>query len=121
MKRLFTFIFFIVGQILYGQTKNIQVPVYREKDTTLWYIWTKDNIQKIGLQDLTKTTQPFHFRFWTERQAIDIWTTDNKTFEGKFISYTKEYDPDKYKTDEPKPEKFFSKIDAIDTATARKI
>lgn len=121
MKRLLIVAFFLVGQISFGQTKNVQVPVYREKDTTLWYIWTKENIQKIGLQDLTKTTQPLHFRFWTERQAIEIWTTNNKTFEGKFISYTKEYDPDKYKTDKPKPEKFYSKVDNIDTATARQI
>src|SRR6478609_4654584 len=121
MKRLLTFAFFLIGHLSYGQTKSIQVPVYREKDTTLWYIWTKENIQKIGLQDLTTTTQPLHFRFWTERQVIDIWTADNKTFEGKFISYTKEYDPDKYKTNKPKPEKFFSKVDDIDTAVARQI
>jgi hypothetical protein len=121
MKRHLIVVLVLVGQISFGQSKNIQVPVYRQKDTTLWYIWTKENIQKIGLQDLTKTTQLLHFRFWTERQVIDIWTVDNTTFEGKFISYTKEYDPAKYKTNKPKPEKFYSKVDDIDTATARTI
>src|SRR5689334_17387718 len=110
MKGLLTFAFFLIGHVSFGQTKNIQIPIYRDKDTTLWYILTKKNIQKIGLQDLTTTNQRLHFRFWTERQVIDIWTTDNKTFEGKFISYTKEYDPDKYKTVKPKPEQFFSKV-----------
>ena len=121
MKRLLSFILSIVAQVSHGQTKIIQVPVYRDKDTTLWYILTKENLQKIGLQDLTTSTQPLHFRFWTERQVVDIWTTDNKTFEGNFISYTKEYDPDKYKTDKPKPEKFYSKVDHIDTAVARQL
>lgn len=121
MKRPFTIAFFLIGYFAFGQTKNIQISVYRNKDTTLWYTWTKENIQKIGLQDLTKTTQPLHFRFWTGRQAVDIWTSDNRTFEGKFISYTREYDPEKYKTDKPRPEKFYSKVDAIDTATARQV
>jgi hypothetical protein len=121
MKGPLIFALFLIGHLSFGQTKIIQVPVHRQKDTTLWYIWTKENIQKIGLQDLTKSTAPLHFRFWTERQAVDIWTTDNKTFYGKFISYTKEYISDKYKTDNPKQEKFYSKIDDIDTEMARQI
>lgn len=121
MKRILTIALLFVGQVAFGQSKNIQVPVYRQKDTTLWYIWTKEDIQKIGLLDLTTTTQPLHFRFWTERQAIDIWTTDNKTFDGNLINYTTEYDPDKYKTNTPKPEKFYSRVDRIDTVTARQI
>lgn len=116
---IITSLFFIKTSL--AQNKSIDIPVYREKDTTLWFISTKENIKKIGLQDLVTTREPVHFRLWTERQTLDVWTIDNKSFAGKFVNYTKRHDPDKYKTNTLKPEKFYSKVDAIDTATARQL
>jgi len=116
-KTLFALCFFV--QISFGQSKTIQLPPYYQT----WYGLTKENIQQAGLKDLTTAIEPVHFRFWTETQAVDIWTTDNKTFQGKLVyytrTYTKEKDNDLYQPE--KPGKFYSKLTEMDTVTARKI
>ena len=98
-----------------AQTKTCSIPVYGKNDTTLWYTWRKTDAKQMGLADLTKSQDSLHFRFWTETQAIEIWTNDFKTYNGLLSNHTEKIEKD------DKPRKFYSNKTAIDTATARKV
>lgn len=117
---LFCFVLFALQTTL-GQIKTISVPTYPDGDTSLWFNWQQEKFLKSGLPDLVKSTDRTHFRFSTETQAVDIWTKDFITFYGTLANYTTRYDPDKYKQEKPKPEKFQSSISEIDTAVAKQI
>lgn len=94
-----------------GQEKQVQIPMYKSGDTTLWYKWCQRDIKKVGLPSLTTSSDSFRLRFSTETQAIDIWTTDYKTFQGTLANFTTA----------SRSDKFYSDITPIDTATARKV
>jgi len=63
---------------VYGQSKHISIPQYKNGDTTLWFKWQNERDDKLKLPHLISATDNFHFRFWTNGQAVDIWTNDNK-------------------------------------------
>ncbi|MEX1191559.1 MAG: hypothetical protein WEA99_06260 [Brumimicrobium sp.] len=113
---IFTFLFF--GQFCFGQEKNSYVPTYENGDTTLWFNWQQEKFQKAGLKNLSKTTDTLHFRFSSEIQAIDIWTTNFLTFSGTLTNFTKKYAPDARKR---KKEKFYSNTKSIDSVTAKQV
>jgi hypothetical protein len=121
MKHFLTIVLLLIQQFSFGQTKTIQVPVYRDQDTTFWYKWVKENIQTIGLPDLTTSNEPLHFRFWTETQVVDIWTVDKQLWQGKLINFTKAYDPGNNKTKQLKTETFYSRADNLDITIAHQV
>jgi hypothetical protein len=106
----------------YGQTsRQISIPQYKNGDTTLWYIWQQEKDDKLKLPHLISTTDSFHFRFWKEGQAVDIWTNDYQTVFGQLINYTNSYqshDDDKRKQ---KPGKTFSSAVQLDTLLALQV
>ncbi len=77
--RIFIFIVIVLFvSSVYGQTEKMSnIPhLYNYKneiDTSLWFKWKHDLAKQINLQDLQISTDTFHFRFWTDIQAIDIW------------------------------------------------
>ena len=82
---------------VYGQTeKVVRIPTtmnYKnEVDTTLWYKWKHDLIKQINLKDLLISKDTFHFRFWTDVQALDIWTIDYTSYFGMLTNYAQRYD-----------------------------
>ena len=113
---ILTFLSF--GQFCIGQEKSFYVPTYKDGDTTLWFKLQQEKFEKAGLSDLTKSTDALHFRFSSEIQAVDIWTTDFLTFSGTQTNFTTSYNPNGHKR---KKEIFFSKANLIDTATAMKV
>ncbi|MVM29922.1 hypothetical protein GO755_07755 [Spirosoma sp. HMF4905] len=112
---------FSIGiQLTHAQMKSIEIPFNRRGDTTIAYTFVKEDIKKVGLQDLTMDRQALHFRFWITNQAVDIWTTDKQRFEGNLISYTTPYNPEEYKKPK-KRKKFYHNSTKIDTTTSRQI
>jgi len=104
----------------YGQNNKIfNIPSYKSGDTTLWYKWQHERDDKLKLPHLPSSTENFHFRFWTNGQAVDIWTSDYKSFFGLLTNYTdsyEAYDMDKQKR---KPSTTFSNQVQLDTSLAR--
>ena len=89
-------------------------------DTTYWYQLKQEDAKKLGFWDLTKSTDNFHFRFWMENQAIDIWTNDFLRFYGQLAIFTNEVVKDASITSQA-PAKFYSKISPIDSLTSKLI
>jgi hypothetical protein len=95
-----TFIFivttFFTFSVLAQTVKVVSIPTYtnykNEVDTTLWFKWKYDLAKHINLKDLQTSTDTFHFRFWTEVQAIDIWTSDHNTYFGLVTNFAQRYD-----------------------------
>lgn len=116
---ILTFLSF--GQLCFGQEKSFYVPTYGNGDTTLWFKWQQEKFEKSGLKNLTKTTDTLHFRFSSEIQAIDIWTTDFLSFSGTLTNFTTSYDPDAHNRKKEKADKFFSETKPLDTGTARQV
>ncbi|MBL7896607.1 MAG: hypothetical protein JNK50_15025 [Bacteroidia bacterium] len=117
--------FLLFGQHYFGQTKSIFVPIHRNSssyraDTSFWYIIQNNNFLKAELPDLKKSIDSLHFRFSTDIQAVDIWTTNFQTFHGIFTNFTTSYHHDPYKLD-PRPEAFFSSKSNLDEKTAKEI
>jgi len=109
-------VFVLVSCIALGQVKkSVDIPVNIKGDTTSLYQWSFKLHGKLKLKDLTKTSEPFHFRFWQDGQAVDLWTTDNKTFQGLSTNYIWEYKP----RHSAKPSKIFTAQYRIDTALSR--
>lgn len=70
------------------QLKKVEIPIDKTGDTDLFYNLYGRYRQKIGLKDLIKSNDSFHFRFWCENEVVDIWTTDNKIFHGAYADFT---------------------------------
>jgi len=83
----------------------------------------KMNVDSIGLCDLTRTNDSLHFRFWTETQAVDIWTNDYIHFNGLLANYTTAVNEPKSKDGSSYSRwgKFYSSVAPIDTTMAREI
>src|SRR5580698_7442141 len=115
--RLITVIAFLLSiQFCSGQQKFVSIP----GNTFLWQQWQEQKFQKAGLPNLETSTDSLHFRFSTDNQAIDVWTTDYQTFHGTFADFTTSYDPDTTKKT-PEPEEFFSKKTNMDTGFSKRI
>jgi hypothetical protein len=104
------------GQI----NKRINIPKSENGDTTLWYKWQHERGNNLKLQYLLTSTDTFHFRFWTTGQAVDIWTTDYKVYNGLITNHTDSYEYD-LKKQERKPATTFSNQVEIDTISARQV
>jgi hypothetical protein len=103
----------LIAQSSFGQSKTIQIFANG------WYPRVSELTRVFNLKNLTTSAEPFHFRFWTEIQVVDIWTTNNKTFQGKLIYYARE--SNEGRTVQDTIERIHSHITNIDTSTARQI
>lgn len=121
LRTLFYILTIIVfGQPCYGQTNNLQLQKLINGDTTFLFNWFQKRNLKAGLKDLTKTKESLHVRFSTERQAIDIWTSDYQTFYGKLTNLTYRIYKDK-KERKHNAKKFYSETIALDTFKSKQI
>ena len=110
-----------IGHFCNGQVKELSIPTYNDGQKTFWYKYQQDNFQNAKLKNLLTTVDTLHFRLSTQHQAIDIWTNDFNIFYGTLANFTTNHDPEKYKKNNPKPDKFFSIKLPIDTLTAKRI
>jgi hypothetical protein len=77
----------------YSQELNIHVPLDNNKDTSLWYKWKGVLAQEIKLQKISNTTNIIYWRFWTDKQVIDLWITHEGKQEGQITSWVRESVP----------------------------
>jgi len=126
MKILAVIIITSIATSVFGQTvKTISIPTYvnykNEIDTTLWYKWKYDLAKQINLKNLQTSTDTFHFRFWTDKQALDIWTSDHKTYFGLLTNYAQRYDDKLLRKNIYKVGKVYSKQSVLSNSKAKSI
>ena len=114
-----TFIFFSLLCLTTCKSYG-QIQKQLRGDTTFWYSFESKKFEKLKLPELISSTDKFHFRFWADGQAVDIWTVDGVTFRGMVTSYTSSYQENvSTKKPEKDPQTFSKQVD-LDTTTARK-
>ena len=96
MRMLFLFVLELVSQLACGQgVKTVSIPTSKnlrsDADTSFSFTSDRATARKIHLQDLRKSADAFHFRLWSGRQALDIWTLDSKRYFGAVTSYAQRY------------------------------
>ncbi len=98
--------------------KTIDISAYYKGDTAQWRKeWCKFSDQ-LKLDNLINSGDTFHFRYWQDRQVLDIWTNDYKTFHGLVTNFAIKYNPDNLKKKKPIPNKVFSNQIKLDTSIA---
>jgi len=117
---------FLFGQNSDRQSeKVVSIPTYKnyknEVDTTLWFKWKRDLATQINLKDLQNSTDTFHFRFWTDVQAIDIWTADHNIYSGTLTNYAQRYNDTLLSKKIYKVGKVYYNQIVFDSAKARQI
>lgn len=116
--------FFICS--VYGQTgKVVTIPTYKnyknEVDTSLWFKWKHDLAKQINLKDLLTSTDTFHFRLWTDIQAIDLWTIDHNSYFGAVTNYAQRYDDKLLRKGLYKIGKVYSNQVILDSSKAKQL
>jgi hypothetical protein len=106
------------GQGSYAQNKILDFPL---NDSSFWEGMRLKNLKKLGLSDLTKSKVNLHFRLASEIQVVDIWSTDNKRFDGILVNFTSRYDKMEQKIGKSKANKYFTKKVNLDTTKAREV
>jgi hypothetical protein len=118
-------IYLLCAGSAFGQTKIINIPTYKnyqnQIDTTLWFKWKDSLAEKLNLSNLQTSNDIFHFRFWTDIQAVDIWTTDSSTYFGTVTNYAQRYNRKLYSKGIYQIDKVFSNKINLDSSKARKI
>lgn len=109
-----------------GQTKKIiSIPTYKSVnnriDTTLWYKWKNELAKKINLKNLIVSDDSIHYRFWTDFQAIDLWTNDGKSYFGLITNYAQKYNDKLYEKNIEKIDTIFSNQIKLDNSKASDI
>src|ERR1700741_4249362 len=85
MRFLLLLSFLSLYGFLFGQSKKM---IIRHSDSSFYDKEFLSGVKGCKLVDLTKSGDVLHFRFWTNRQAVDIWTLDNKTYNGQICCYS---------------------------------
>jgi hypothetical protein len=106
--------------------KALDIPTFinnyeKKTDTTLWYAWKQELAVKLKLPDLKTSPDSFHFRFWTDVQALDVWTADHITYQAMITNYARRFNAKKMKKGIQEVDSLFQKKVKLDTATARRI
>ena len=99
---------------------NAQTEKTLSGDTVYWGDLTNKKVEKLHLLNLSSSTDKWHFRFWTDKQVVDIWTLNGDDFEGQVINYTNSYAFDKKKMRQ-KPSSLYSKKEDLDPVLSKKV
>jgi len=111
---------------VFGQTeKIINIPTHKnyksEVDTSLWFKSKVDLARQINLKDLQTSSDTFHFRFWTDIQAVDLWTIDYNLYYGAVTNYAQRYDDKLLRKGVYKIGKIYSNQVTLDSSKARQL
>lgn len=91
MRTLFYLLIILSFLDLKGQTKKIHIYKSPNGDNTLWYQWRVELCNQLELEHLSKSDKNWHFRVWTNKQVVEIWTDSNNKTNGRITSWTEEY------------------------------
>ena len=90
-------------------------------DTAFWCELKEKDAARIGLADLTTSTDSLHFRYWMENQAVEVWTYDFVHFDGIISNHTEKVELNT-KTGLPaKKTKFYSSKTKLSSTEARNV
>lgn len=115
-----TILLFSLLGVVKAQVVTEQIITGKIVDTTATYNWFRENVVKLGMKDLMRSSDPVHFRFWCRNQVLEIWSHDQKSFRGELVSYTSKHSPNEF-SNSGKEEKFLSKHIIIDPDMATRI
>jgi hypothetical protein len=100
-----------------GQSKRLD----SQSDTAFWCELKAQDAARIGLADLTTSTDSLHFRYWMENQAVEVWTYDFVHFDGIISNHTEKVETNT-KTDAPaQKRKFYSNKTKLSATEARNV
>ena len=117
MKQIILILTLFSSIVAFGQNRELHIKTYADGDTSLWYKWRNELCSQIELDSVQNSENNWHFRLWTNKQAIDIWEdVDGRTF-SKVISWTKEYTPN----DEEPTNRIFYENKLLDSAKTNKL
>jgi hypothetical protein len=121
--RLFTLLFYLAPTpAALGQLRaltTLTAPTWLEANP---YFKEKQSLaQKLSLVNLQTSGDTFHFRFWTEEQALDIWTTNHKSYAGQVTNYAQRYSSKLLRQGQYQVDTVFSNRIALDSSQARQI
>ena len=94
MKSRFFFVLFLIispSILLLGQTREFKVKKYENGDTCFWYQLRIELCAEIELEPLQFSKHKWHFRFWSDKQVVDIWEDNVGKTHGKLTSWAKTY------------------------------
>ena len=111
LKKASFLVLLIVSSLLIRGQKISNIPILKG-DTSSFYLSTRILGQKMELPDLRTSTQPFHFRFWTFGQALDIWVEEKNKLQGQITNYAKVYN----KNNKPGEGRIFTNVVPLDVA-----
>lgn len=123
MKRSLTFIGLVmIAMLARAQNVNPEASQVDAKSDSAQYIkWRSQLAKQIKVDKLVNATDVFHFRFWQDGQAVDIWTSDYKVFQGSVTNFARRSYPAPTKRQRTKPPKYFIKHIKLDTAQAHQV
>ena len=117
MRQILFILTLISPIVVLGQNRELHIKTYEDGDTSLWYKWRIELCAQIELDSIQNSENNWHFRLWTNRQAIDIWEDVNGEQFGKVTSWTKEYTPN----DEEPTNRIFYEIKILDSVQTNKL
>ena len=122
MKNCFYIILLFIGQFSFGQnSKKIEIPLYANKDTSLWYKNYSKLQKELKFTNLIESTDTFRFRFWTHNQALVVWSNDKNKYFASVTSFAQRYDKKLLKKNSYVIDKVFFKTKTLDSLTAKNI
>lgn len=125
MRTFISIFYLLIAGYVFGQTKIINIPIFRNNqnltDTSLWFKWKYSLAEKLSLSNLQTSNDTFHFRFWTDIQAVDIWTIDHNIYFGTVTNYAQRYNRKLFNKGTYQVDKIFSNKIQLDSSIARQI
>src|SRR5690554_5616189 len=95
--RFLIFILITCSLSVSAQNKVFNVRTYNNGDTSVYYKIKADLVQKMDLVNLPSINRNWHFRFWTNKQLIEIWEDSLGLKKGQITSWTNEFFQENHK------------------------
>lgn len=111
MKQIFIILTLFSSLVAFGQDRKVHFKTYENGDTTLWYKWRMELCAQLELDPIQNSKYNWHFRIWTNKQAIDLWEDSKEGKLGKLTSWTEEYVPG----DEEPTNRVFFEVKLLDS------
>lgn len=117
MKQIILILTLFSSIVVFGQNREIHIKTYEDGGTSLLYKWRMELCDQIEIDSVQNSENNWHFRLWTNIQAIDIWEdVDGRTL-SKVTSWTKELTPN----DEEPTNRIFYENKLLDSAKTNKL
>ncbi|MBI1286033.1 MAG: hypothetical protein GC178_00480 [Flavobacteriales bacterium] len=97
MKYLLAKLLLLIAISVFGQERELHIPIKQNGDTIPWYDMQMKFVSILGLEPLQSTSSHLAFRIWTDKQVIEINEYPGH-LSGRIISWAIEYSFEKQST-----------------------